>query len=494
MSWQTENPASIPAPAQRGLRATLATPPVDARLIDGTASDQAPALLGALQYAKSIGSYVQLPATTVGFRLNSPISWEEGFRLDGTVGDRAAQGGTVVLCYGAGGIINGSDDGQAWNAANYNGPQGVRVSNVLFKHNDPDTPLNNGQQSYGAGSYGIRDWRGGGIILKNVVFENFEFGTWGVQSDLNVFENVRRVYCHVGSYLGPRSDQHTEMHPEFLLCDTALDNDQAKSTRLFGGQVIGCGAAGVSPIIVRKGSKGVCIYGPWFEFYQGYNGEIKSFVSVGEVAGYDAALTTADCAITDPTAWTSGQGSARHVRFIASGDDCIIHLRNPQGDLGQFEKMFGSYGDISGYYRLDAAGGALTNARIITKVGTANPNPLFDLNYGSSRAISSVNGRFEFLTDQLSANWRENSVRMNLGAASRVLAFDWVNSASGGLTERLRFEKRYRPGTAAPTAGGPYDVGDQVYNTAPAAGGFVGWVCIAAGSPGTWKGYGLIEA
>ena len=34
--------------------------------------------------------------------------------------------------------------------------------------------------------------------------------------------------------------------------------------------------------------------------------------------------------------------------------------------------------------------------------------------------------------------------------------------------------------------------GEIVYNTLPASGGFVGWVCTASGSPGTWKTFGLI--
>jgi hypothetical protein len=36
-------------------------------------------------------------------------------------------------------------------------------------------------------------------------------------------------------------------------------------------------------------------------------------------------------------------------------------------------------------------------------------------------------------------------------------------------------------------------VGDIVYNTSPIASGSIGWVCVATGNPGTWKGFGLIE-
>lgn len=47
--------------------------------------------------------------------------------------------------------------------------------------------------------------------------------------------------------------------------------------------------------------------------------------------------------------------------------------------------------------------------------------------------------------------------------------------------------------SAAPVAG-TWVVGDTVKNTTPVAGGFIGWVCVTAGTPGTWKGFGTIEA
>ena len=46
---------------------------------------------------------------------------------------------------------------------------------------------------------------------------------------------------------------------------------------------------------------------------------------------------------------------------------------------------------------------------------------------------------------------------------------------------------------AAPTAG-TWSQGDLVYHYAPVAGGNVGWVCTAAGTPGTWKTFGAIAA
>jgi hypothetical protein len=41
-------------------------------------------------------------------------------------------------------------------------------------------------------------------------------------------------------------------------------------------------------------------------------------------------------------------------------------------------------------------------------------------------------------------------------------------------------------GTAAP-ASGAFNAGDMLFNSAPAAGGPMGWMCVTAGDPGTWK-------
>lgn len=51
----------------------------------------------------------------------------------------------------------------------------------------------------------------------------------------------------------------------------------------------------------------------------------------------------------------------------------------------------------------------------------------------------------------------------------------------------------HQPGAAAPVAGA-WEVGDITWNSAPTAGGTIGWVCTSAGSPGTWKTFGAIAA
>jgi hypothetical protein len=64
------------------------------------------------------------------------------------------------------------------------------------------------------------------------------------------------------------------------------------------------------------------------------------------------------------------------------------------------------------------------------------------------------------------------------------------NSAPGSNT----FIKSWLGASTADPSTGTYAVGDIIYNSAPVAGGFIGWVCTTAGTPGTWKTFGVISA
>jgi hypothetical protein len=46
----------------------------------------------------------------------------------------------------------------------------------------------------------------------------------------------------------------------------------------------------------------------------------------------------------------------------------------------------------------------------------------------------------------------------------------------------------------APPTDGTWHAGDKVWNSAPLPEGHIGWVCVAGGSPGTWKEFGRISS
>jgi len=71
-----------------------------------------------------------------------------------------------------------------------------------------------------------------------------------------------------------------------------------------------------------------------------------------------------------------------------------------------------------------------------------------------------------------------------------VVAFSNYNSSGAMINYNgLIVEGR----AAAAPATGTYAVGSIIYNSVPASAGYVGFVCTVAGTPGTWKTFGLIS-
>lgn len=74
-----------------------------------------------------------------------------------------------------------------------------------------------------------------------------------------------------------------------------------------------------------------------------------------------------------------------------------------------------------------------------------------------------------------------------------------IGKAVSGITESNNYlilgpsDNRMTFGAAAPTSG-TWKRGDISFNTGAAAGTVTGagWICTAAGTPGTWKGFGDI--
>jgi len=53
--------------------------------------------------------------------------------------------------------------------------------------------------------------------------------------------------------------------------------------------------------------------------------------------------------------------------------------------------------------------------------------------------------------------------------------------------------KKFETGTEIPSTGN-YIIGDIIWNQNPTPTGFVGWICIRAGTPGEWKQFGQIQS
>ena len=82
-------------------------------------------------------------------------------------------------------------------------------------------------------------------------------------------------------------------------------------------------------------------------------------------------------------------------------------------------------------------------------------------------------------------------------AGSRDFPFSnnrWISSLLlGGVSDSATNRRTLTTASAIPTTG-TWAQGDVVFNTAPAAGGTPGWVCVTSGTPGTWKAMANIAA
>jgi hypothetical protein len=158
----------------------------------------------------------------------------------------------------------GTDNGLPWDGAYYDGLFGISFYGLSIRYTGSGTPLDNGRGNYGAGTYAIRDWRGGSVRGVRLSIVGFEFAFWGIQSDINFFQDCIISYCHQGIYLGPRSDQATFDHIWTFGNDRVFDLEGARNLVVrrwisdLDGSASGC------PVVIRASASGVGSYGANF--------------------------------------------------------------------------------------------------------------------------------------------------------------------------------------------------------------------------------------
>jgi hypothetical protein len=140
-----------------------------------------------------------------------------------------------------------------------------------------------------------------------------------------------------------------------------------------------------------------------------------------------------------------------------------------------------------------------------TAEGTIEGNRITDasgnMRYGIAAFGYSVAAP-DMTTHTFRDNYSTGATDYGFRGAAGVACREWDRNDLSGTTGRSlnpptsgagRGIARQLFGTAAPTTGA-HVVGEVCWNTAPAASGTVGWVCTAAGTPGTWKTFGTIAA
>jgi parallel beta-helix repeat protein len=109
---------------------------------------------------------------------------------------------------------------------------------------------------------------------------------------------------------------------------------------------------------------------------------------------------------------------------------------------------------------------------------------------------------YDLNVDENKVVFRDNLLRglnINSRVKGTILSYSGNNTHNAAATLAVRQEQtegtvgRFMADDAIPTLG-TFQKGDIVWNDNPAAGGTVGWICVVAGTPGTWKAFGTIAA
>jgi hypothetical protein len=375
----------------------------------------------------------------------------------------------------------------------YDGYHGFEMRNISMKYTGgTTTALGNGNGNFGTGTYAIRDWKGGSIRLENVWIENFAYGFWGIQSDLNRFQDVWPRYCNVGIELGPRCDQFTGIHIATLYNDTDVILDRCENANFIACKFIQGGSSTEFPIDIgstytSRGAEGIVFTGCWFEHLGNAYSVIDSFIRIGYLGGSDDNQQTQGVTFYNPHILTNvSPTTPRANYFMTIGNGTHIRVDQMTGRPDNLADLFEYLGATDPQVWLF---GPYDSGTTLDMVQTGSGTPDFNkfLYAAGFNQLSSRLGWFY--------NFREppdNNKDHRIGAdADDTFVVDFVNSSNE--TKRILISRRLRHGSAAP-ASGTWAQGDIVLDTTPSASGTIGWVCTTGGSPGTWKAWGTIAA
>jgi hypothetical protein len=197
--------------------------------------------------------------------------------------------------------------------------------------------------------------------------------------------------------------------------------------------------------------------------------------------------------LTDCHAWADPASGTMTTGFIDSGG-CTFH---------------GCYADtpITYGFELKSTNHSLIGCKIYNNA-TGNDNIIEGIHFDSATPASTIIG-CQFIGADSSHRLAKdvNLTSMTALAASLKTSGNFsTNVVTPWLTtDRVPYiytdgylnlaGKTHRVWASAPiNPAVTYVRGDIIWNSEPAAGGYAGWVCVAAGTPGTWKGFGAIES
>ena len=284
----------------------------------------------------------------------------------------------------------------------------------------------------------------------------------------NVF--VRQQASNAGLVLGNYNPAHSFSGQKFTIDGFIVEGSGSAPNNEF---LIGGGANGqykLTGCIVRNGRAG----GAGFLNYSNTKDCVFENLSFGDmrfssaIRGYlvNSAPSTNNIYRNVTVDGTAGSGT-----IAIETSDSLISNCGGVAENGGTVGTFAVYGDSNQIVSPIVVNGS-TNALDIR----GSNNEIFNLQ------ATDIVGRSIFFP-----SGSDN----NTVFSGSLLAGTGVSDLGAGNKFSLGYRRIFYD-TAAPVAG-TWTRGDVIYAPDPSAGGFIGWVCVLGGTPGTWKTFGVIS-
>lgn len=237
---------------------------------------------------------------------------------------REEDNATIIEYHGLGDLFEIGDSSIGY----YDGYQGFKLKNISLVNKSPDqtslsNPMSgNAKRHYGKNSCAVREWRGGGMIFENVQMEHFNWGIWGIQSDINRFVNCNFHYNKEAIHLEAGSDQLIVDGLYSFGNDITLNFSGITGARLNDCQFVKEGSATVSPIQL-DGCNSIRFSGCWFEGMGALGITVPSYVKLGATTEC-RSIWFRDSILAISSKQTGGQPVCNYFVEVVRGKKVLI--------------------------------------------------------------------------------------------------------------------------------------------------------------------------
>ncbi len=342
----------------------------------------------------------------------------------------------------------------------------------------------------------IKNIKGGKLTFPSAGTAGFGYLVW-ISAAFNV--EVSNLMLEEGFGLmqvSPGDNGNTFAPDKYKeLVGTGITLDNAGVTECFGYGVRAIGKSDGSvdsslSVTNLKVTKKVALSGNVFGFQTEFSKNTKlkgfEFVDVLYSTGADAVRPVIESgSITGSEIFGMGLGS--------SGGDCVSpRVRNVHFNLNNTLEGTGTGvaaltlsnvtdADIAGCTFGDTGVTETQKWSITGTTSTLRPN----INNNPTNSLLSGGVSYIF--------GGSSNTEIEASGANNTSASGITNTSGSPIFQIDGFGKRSFGFTITPVAGA-YKLADKAYFTSPVAGGKIGAVCVTAGSPGTWKSFGVIDA